>query len=188
MNEKEWTNRIAALISEKCLDGKSKYQVSAHQKLPYGYEITGYADAPKATAIRYETDLLVSEHLSDGSWIPRVVIEVKLKSVGTHAAITYSQKAMTHKAVHPYLRYGIILGDRRAYPLPGRLYRHGGHFDFMFSFVGLRPTKREITKFRGLLRDEISASRLLQKIIYESKKPGRNRYTLLQRKLRLEVI
>ncbi|GAI54911.1 unnamed protein product, partial [marine sediment metagenome] len=57
-------------------------------------------------------------------------IEGKINSVTTHGAITYSQKASTHKNVHPYLRYGILLGNRKHYPLPGRLFRHGAYFDF----------------------------------------------------------
>ncbi len=44
-------------------------------------------------------------------WKPRVVVEAKLGKVTTNDAITYSQKASTHRAVHPYLRYGIMLGD-----------------------------------------------------------------------------
>ncbi|GAB4286004.1 MAG: hypothetical protein Kow0081_4020 [Candidatus Dojkabacteria bacterium] len=61
-------------------------------------------------------------------------IEAKINSVTTHDAITYSQKAQTHKNVHSYLRYGILIGNRKDYALPGRLFRHGQHFDFMLSW------------------------------------------------------
>jgi hypothetical protein len=33
------------------------------------------------------------------------------------------------------------------------------------------------------MRDEVAASRLMEKLLYESRKAGRDRYTLLQRKL-----
>jgi len=43
----------------------------------------------------------------------------------------------------PYLRYGIFLGKRDHYPLPGRLFRHGAHFDFMLSWRGYEPDPSE---------------------------------------------
>jgi hypothetical protein len=41
-----------------------------------------------------------------GSWSRRSLARLRRMM-----AITYSQKASTHRAVHPYLRYGIMLGD-----------------------------------------------------------------------------
>lgn len=86
--------------------------------------------------LRAQTDLSIVEHIDAERWTPRVVVEAKLGSVTTHDAITYSEKAATHRSVHPYLRYGIMLGEREHHPLPGRLYRHGAQFDFMVSFRG----------------------------------------------------
>ena len=48
-----------------------------------------------------------------------------------------------------------MLGHRRHFPLPGRLYRHGAHFDFMMSFVGYEPTTEEMESFVKLLKSEI---------------------------------
>ena len=79
-----------------------------------------------------ETDLLVFEKTDIIK--PRIIIESKINSVTTHDAITYIYKAQTHKNVTPYIRYGIMLGNRKHYPLPGRLFRHGTNFDFMISF------------------------------------------------------
>lgn len=50
---------------------------------------------------KYETDIPVFDRFAEGSWIPRVVIECKLKDITTHDAITYGAKAATHRAVHP---------------------------------------------------------------------------------------
>ena len=76
-----------------------------------------------------------------------------------------------------------MLGNRRNYPLPGRLYRHGAQFDFMISFQACIPSKSEMTAFTSLLRAEIKASRTLERILYESRKRGRDRYTVLHRRL-----
>jgi hypothetical protein len=74
--------------------------------------------------------LLIAEELEAAAqWVPRVVVEFKLGSVTTHDALTYLAKAATHKNVHPYLRYGIIIGGLDG-PVPKRLVRHGHSFVF----------------------------------------------------------
>lgn len=156
-------------------------------RVPYGFEIRSYSpNAVTPGSIEFQTDLAVIETDSSGNWKPRVIVEAKIRRINTHDCITYSQKAAAHKAVHPYLRYGVMLGERQHYPLPGRLYRHGAHFDFMISFVATRPTKAESRRFAQLIRAEVAASRALERIIYESRRPSRDHYTLLHRPLVLE--
>ena len=116
---------------------------------------------------------------------PRIIIEGKLGSVTTHDAITYSQKALTHKNVHPYLRYGIILGNRKHYPLPGRLFRHGAYFDFMLSWKAFEPTYIEMDWLISIIVEEVEASRNLDEILFNSRNPNRVNYTLLHRPLKL---
>jgi hypothetical protein len=88
--------------------------------------------------------------------------------------------------VHPYLRYGIMLGDRKHYPLPGRLYRHGAQFDFMMSFRGVEPDESEMAVFFEVLQAEVAASRTLEKILYENRRKDRDHYTLLHRQLKMK--
>ena len=45
-------------------------------------------------------------------------------------AITCSYKAEKHKAITPYMRYGIMIGEREHYLLPGRLFHHGNRVCF----------------------------------------------------------
>lgn len=182
MNEADWVKLIAKKIEES-LGRSSSLWVQTAKRLAYGYEIVSYGEKPRTKSAKYQTDLLISESGEDGTWKPRVVLEAKIRSVTTHDAITYSQKAAAHRAVHPYLRYGIILGNRRHYPLPGRLYRHGQHFDFMFSFVSTKPMPKELAEFKKLIQAEIRASRTMERILYESRKPDRDHYTLLHRRL-----
>lgn len=113
------------------------------------------------------------------------MVEAKVGSVTTHDAITYSQKAANHRAVFPYLRYGIMIGNRQHYPLPGRLYRHGTQFDFMISFQRYEPSPREIEAFRGVLMAEVEASQALERMIYESRRRDRDHHTLFHRRLDL---
>lgn len=102
------------------------------------------------------------------------------------AAITYSTKAVTHKNVHPYLRYGILIGRREHYPLPGRLIRHGANFDFMASWTGTDPTDDEWQALMNVLVDEVRASRKLEEILTNSRSAGRARYTIVHKPLKCE--
>lgn len=136
--------------------------------------------------MKYETDLLVLQKIEKERWKPRIIIEGKINSVTTHDAITYSQKASNHKNVHPYLRYGILLGNRKDYPLPGRLFRHGAYFDFMLSWEGFEPKKHEWKNFLDIISSEIEYSEQLEEILFKSRFKNRKRYTILQRRLYLK--
>ena len=88
----------------------------------------------------------------------------------------------------PYLRYGIMLGNRQHDPLPGRLYRHGTQFDCMISFREHDPSPNELETFRKVLMDEVEASRALERMIYESRMRDRDHHTLFHRRLVLDDI
>ena len=191
MNEKRWSNSLVGKI-QKAIDqlesNKSKLVVKDGQRLPYAYEIVRYPDQePKAVKKTvYETDLLIYEQLTDRAWKPRLIIEVKINGISTHDAITYSQKASAHKTVHPYLRYGILLGNLKQKSLPGRLFRHGAYFDFMLSWKTLNPSMDEFKNLVDLIRSEIKTSRHLEEIIFDSRKQNRKRYTFFHRPLKLK--
>ena len=129
----------------------------------------------------FATDLLVGEPKGAAVWCPRVVVEIKTR-VTTHDAITYSQKAFLHKTVSPHLRYGFLLVTGSGAKLPGRLLRHGVHFDFMLSF---RTTAgpSQIQGFAQLIVQEVGASRRLEELLYRKKGPSQ--VSLLHRALRL---
>lgn len=184
MNELEWAKSVQAYVNRYLSINQPDMEMRLGANLPYGNEITEYREnEPISKSIAYETDLLVVQNVSPNSWIPRVVIECKIDSVTTHDAITYSEKAFTHKRVHPYLRYGIILGNRRTYPLPGRLFRHGLYFDFMTSWVSFQPTEGELNILLDILIDEVNASQNLQEMIFESRSSSREKYIALHRPL-----
>ena len=127
--------------------------VEPRQRLPYASQVRSYADRelkgkPEETKRSYETDFLVSEEKDQKKWTPRVVIEAKISEVTTHDVITYSQKAAEHKIVHPYLRYGILVGNRQDRSLPGLLFQHGSHFDFMVSWEAFEPLNFGIRSYR----------------------------------------
>lgn len=131
MKETEWAKFVAEMLDKEF----PRFQIVAGQKLIYANEIVEYqGNSNSYHEMAYETDILVYEEGKKQAWKPRVVIETKINRITTHDAITYSQKSASHKYVHPYLRYGVFIGNRKNYPLPGRLFRHGAHFDFMLSW------------------------------------------------------
>lgn len=190
-SEKEWVRLLMPKLQKDVqneLPSRLPIQVSVSRKLPYTYEVLSYQDTEpvKSLPSRYETDILITETLDDDKWIPRIIVECKLNTVTTHDAITYSNKASTHKNVHPYLRYGILLGNRKHYPLPGRLIRHGAHFDFMASWKAFDPEPYEWNSLIKILSREVRASQNLEEALTTSRSPNRKHYYILHRRLQLE--
>jgi hypothetical protein len=119
--------------------------------------------------------LLIFDILENSHWMPRIIVEGKLRAVTTHDALTYSAKAATHKHVHPYLRYGILLGEREHYAIPVRLVKHGAYFNFMIAGRAAEPTTNEWRAFVTLLSEEISASRAMLELLKTNRLPSRKK-------------
>lgn len=189
MRETDWADSITLKI-QKELDNISGFlKAESAKKLPYAYEIVKYREGKKAETINtmsYETDILIYEENDKKEWVPRIIIECKINSITTHDAITYSQKSKTHKNIHPYLRYGILIGNRKDYPLPGRLFRHGENFDFMMSFRSFTSGEREWQNFIEIIQKEIKASKFLEEILFNSRSKYRKKFTVLHRPLVLK--
>lgn len=172
MKETDWASQIARRLDKHF----PRLRVEAGKRLIYANEIREYGELqPHYMDMKYETDILLSQETKSGGWIPRVVIETKVTRISTHAAITYSQKSATHKQVHPYLRYGIFLGNRGNLALPGRLFRHGAHFDFMLCWKRFRSDAEEWKQLTNILRQEITASKKLEKMMFDSRKSNRDK-------------
>lgn len=185
MTEGEWVELMAKRIRATLPRRGESLEICTGLRLAYEYEISSYGERPVPRRQDFQTDLAIVELDRDRNWRPRVVVEAKITSVTTHDAITYGAKAAAHRGVHPYLRYGVMLGNQGRSPLPGRLYRHGVQFDFMISFRAFSPRVEEIASFTKLLRAEVQASRTLERILYESRRQDRQRFTILHRRLEL---
>ena len=186
MRENDWTTSICEMLQATDL-GKNIY-VETFRKIPYAFEISSFTESwniSEYDQTLFETDLLIYEKTNE-KIIPRVIVESKIGTVTTHDAITYSHKASYHKNVIPFVRYGIMCGNRETYPLPGRLFRHGTNFDFLFSFVGYEPTNQEKEVFVEMLKKEILYSQQFEEILSTSRNRDRKRYFMLQKEFHLE--
>ncbi len=188
MTEVEWVEEIAKHVRDKPMFQNSGLEIETGFRLPYGFEISAHKqdDKPNTVMTSFETDLAIIERNKDGSWRPRVIVEAKITNITTHDAITYSTKAAAHRSVYPYLRYGVMLGNRSENALPGLLFRHGSQFDFMFSFQNFQTSGSEMEAFLKLLDSEIQASRTIEKLLFDNRKQNRERYTILHKKLVVE--
>jgi hypothetical protein len=147
MTEKEWVQSLHLRLCDAlrdCDEGEWTVRVDPGKKLTYAFEILRYGPQgpERPYSASYQTDALIYDTRKNGDWIPRVVVECKTGKVTTHDALTYSTKAATHKHVHPYLRYGVLIGAFGA-ALPGRLIRHGAYFDFMMVWSSDEPSSEE---------------------------------------------
>lgn len=186
--EDKWTKSICSLLKD--VDFGENIYIDVLQKIPYALEVSHFdenweIESNGCKTNSFQTDLVIYEK-SNGKIKPRVIIESKYEKVTTHDAITYSNKAIYHKNVVPYVRYGIMLGNREHYPLPGRLFRHGTHFDFLFSFIGDIPTEKEKYYFVEMIRKEIEYSKKFEEIISNSRSKGRRHYFMCQKEFNLE--
>jgi len=191
MSEKEWVELIIGEIGKKLRKTDAHIEAVVGRHIAYANEVLSYGKDNKPKEIKsveYETDILIYEKFENETWKPRVVVEAKLGKITTHDAITYSQKASAHKYVHPYLRYGIIIGNRKHYPLPGRLFRHGQHFDFMASWKAIDATSKEFRELIEVLNLEIEASRKLEEMMFNSRMKDRGHYSLLHKPLVLKSL
>lgn len=182
MNEVTWAEGVCRRLNREIVArrwGKGLTAV-ARKRIPYRNEIFGYVGMkPQSVATEYQADLVITEKMSGDEWLPRVIIEGKL-TVSAHDALTYDSKAVAHKNVHPYLRYGILIGGLKN-GIPLRLYRHGINFDFMIVWTHQRAHKMEWSQTLDILKDEIEASRNIEALLRGAAKTVR--CSMVHRKL-----
>jgi hypothetical protein len=165
--EVDWVKSITAAIQTAF---HQNITVKSGVRLPYTLHVFSYRQkSPQITKNLYQTDLLIAEEL-DGSMVPRVVVEFKLGGFTTHDALTYSAKAATHKNVHPYLRYGVVIarGEARQV-ISSKMMRHGQHFDFMLIIEPGKLSAADRKRLCELLTDEIHASEELERLLQSKK-------------------
>jgi hypothetical protein len=134
--EAEFTRRLERELSTNL----SEYYVTRGESLIYKFYIDAQGQLqpenmqqPKRGQLAFQTDLMIKKKLKvvtlEG--IPLVVIEVKFGSFSTHDVLTYSAKATRHKEIYPYMRYGLVVGERRK--IDRKFFTHNSGFDFALA-------------------------------------------------------
>jgi hypothetical protein len=188
-SEIEWVKSIAERMNSADqltqVEGIS-VGVGTGAKLPYRHRLLG--NQGKGSSNRnvsaYETGLLLYDQLENGWWVPRVVIECKLKGVTSNDTFTFDFLAATHKHRHQYLRYGVLIGDMSDNSLPVRPFRHGYYFDFMIGWEKEAANQLEWGSFLAILTEEIMVSRQIQELSGASLSQSETRYSIVHRQLK----
>jgi hypothetical protein len=120
---------------------------------------------PRRGLSAFQTDLCIFEGRSDEVSLPRVAIEFKTR-ITTHDVLTYSSKAVKHKQIYPYLRYGMIASDEPH--IPGRVFTHNEGLDFFAATQGLSERKLR-GFFKELVQEEVKNSETLENIAFGKK-------------------
>lgn len=158
MNEDEFTDKVLAELN-KSLAG---YKIGKGKNLLYKLLVdskgelqpSDYAE-PKRGQLAFQTDLLIRNDK-----VPLVAIEVKYGNFSTHDVLTYSTKAMKHKEVYPYLRYGLVIGDK--HKIDKRFFTHNAGFDFA---VAMGSAERDMKELIEIVKKEVSTAELLLNIL-----------------------
>ena len=144
-NEKEATEILRDAIQQFLQNNsklKNKYDVKIGYNVCYKAKINGYTKDGEAIfepslgkKYKYQTDLCILRIEKNNDYeifIPEIIIEVKFQSYTSHDIITYSEKALNHKELHPYLKYGFIVINPEDKKLQPRFFAHNYGFDFAY--------------------------------------------------------
>jgi len=138
MSEEEFRGKLVKILQEELGSG---YSVKEKVNLVYWVMIDRNLEYrprdPKnpERGIRggkyaFQTDIAVGKEKS-GGFLPLVVIEVKYEGFTTHDVLAYSEKALKHKAIYPYVRYGLVDGGEDYIPL--KFFVHNVGLDFAIA-------------------------------------------------------
>lgn len=163
--EEVFTRKIANFLETQLPNN----EVTIHSALRYsmiiGPEIKllrpDYENPRHRDGESFETDILVSEKKPK---TPLVVIETKRDSPTPHDVIIYSTKAVNHKRIYPYLRYGLLFKGKRMAALA---FHHNVGFDFMYA-MNDADNANELNGLLDIVQSQMEASKKLQKVLKNS--------------------
>ncbi|MCL5746757.1 MAG: hypothetical protein M1277_00530 [Patescibacteria group bacterium] len=161
MDEKEFSDKLLTILRKHF----PEYVVSQGKSLLYKINIDpngklkpANIEKPSRGQFAFQTDLLISNKK-----VPLVVLELKFGGFSTHDVITYSTKAIRHKEIYPYLRYGFVVGGQKF--IDGKFFTHNVGFDFAYTL----DRNYGNGKFIKLIKEQIKMSEKLIKILSGNK-------------------
>lgn len=158
MSEKQFRKRLLKELKNEL----STYIVNEGENLLYKLIIdtqgnlqpSNFAN-PKRGQLAFQTDLLIRNDK-----VPLVVIETKFGGFSTHDVLTYSTKAMKHKEVYPYVRYGLVVGGRSK--IDRKFFTHNAGFDFA---VAMGNTEDDLKELVEIVKKQIQNAELMLDVL-----------------------
>ena len=160
MNESSFRENIKEKI-EKNLD-IDKYAVKSNKNLLYKVTVNKNFEFepndpknPKRGNYAFQTDLLITKN---DNYLPLVVIETKYGGFSTHDILTYSTKALKHKEVFPFIRYGLLVGGTDK--ITNKFFIHNVGFDFAFALNDISSSS-DVAKLIQIIREQLKNAELI---------------------------
>ncbi|MFC1650537.1 hypothetical protein ACFL2X_03105 [Candidatus Latescibacterota bacterium] len=187
MTEEEFTERLIEYLKINMTSLKG-CEIETKRSVLYNifFDDTGHLclnlneknEPKRGSGQGFEQDIIIFERNDDfikiaTSIIPRVIAEVKYESITTHDIIVYSEKSQLIRKIYPYVRYGLIIGNKNS--IPGRVLRLGTNFDFILCLK-----LDDLFEARKIFDKEVNISRQLCDALFKNKK-----IKLLQRELKM---
>ncbi len=160
MRESEFRREIAEFLEKEL----PNYRVREHQNLLYQVVVNERFEFEPNTPLNprrgnhaFQADIVI---VRENNNLPLVVLETKYKSLSSHEVITYSTKAIKHKEIYPYIRYGLVLGGKEF--IDKRFFTHNIGFDFVIAISEL--SEKELNKLISSVKDQIESAETLIRI------------------------
>jgi len=129
MNETEFKRKLKEKLEKRL---QNDYTLKENENLIYKIIVDknfGYKPIdpknPKRGDFAFQADLVIVKRESN---LPLVVIETKYGGFSTHDVLTYSTKALKHKEIYPYIRYGLVVVEKDK--IDNKFFIHNVGFDF----------------------------------------------------------
>lgn len=160
MTEKNFVDILVGGLTK----GLKGYGISSKEALIYkvivnekGEFLPSNPARPTRGTLSFQVDILIKKDK-----LPLVVIETKFGRFTTHDVITYSTKALKHKDIYPYLRYGLIVGGKRI--ISNKFFTHNLGFDFALAIENAENAEN-INEFIGLIKKQIKSAEFLLEVL-----------------------
>lgn len=115
---------------------------------------------PKRGQLAFQTDILIKN-----AKVPLVVIEIKYGGFSTHDILTYSAKALRHKEVYPYVRYGLVVGG--ANKIDRKFFTHNSGFDFAIAISNEQYNFEELV---NLIKEQLHVAECMLDVLKGNRK------------------
>jgi len=158
MREGQFQDRLCEILRKGLPD---TYNVETRKSILYKVIVDSCgkydpveATDPKRGHLAFQTDILISNDK-----VPLVVIETKIGGFSTHDVLTYSAKALKHKEVYPYLRYGfIVLGKNK---IDRKFFVHNSGFDFAVAI----KSDCALENLIEIVREQIESAEVMLEVL-----------------------
>ena len=158
MKEGQFQDRLCEILRKGL---PNTYNVEMRKSILYKVIVDSYGKYdpvepanPKRGQLAFQTDILISNNK-----VPLVVIETKIGGFSTHDVLTYSAKAIKHKEVYPYLRYGFIVWGKNK--IDRKFFVHNSGFDFAVAI----ESDSDLENLVEIVRKQIKCAEVMLKIL-----------------------